>query len=61
MADVAVDFVSAGQGPAIAIKKAAAQLAAEDHTHAIGDVTGLQAILDDYETRIAALEAAAAG
>lgn len=26
------------------------------HTHAIADVTGLQAILDDYETRLAALE-----
>lgn len=31
------------------------------HTHVIADVTGLQAIIDDYESRIAALEAAAAG
>lgn len=30
------------------------------HTHVVADVTGLQAILDDYETRIAALEAAGA-
>ncbi|MGO3325313.1 hypothetical protein [Gordonia sp. (in: high G+C Gram-positive bacteria)] len=29
------------------------------HSHDVADVTGLQAILDDYETRIAALEAAA--
>ena len=28
---------------------------------AVADVTGLQAILDDYEARIAALEAASAG
>ena len=28
------------------------------HTHDIADVSGLQAIIDDYETRIAALEAA---
>lgn len=31
------------------------------HTHDIADVSGLQAIIDDYETRIAALEAASAG
>lgn len=29
------------------------------HTHAVADVTGLQAILDDYEARIAALEGGA--
>lgn len=29
------------------------------HTHAVGEVTGLQAVLDDLETRLAALEAAA--
>lgn len=27
-----------------------------DHEHTVADVTGLQAILDDYATRIAALE-----
>lgn len=31
------------------------------HGHAVADVTGLQALVDDFETRIAALEAAAAG
>lgn len=30
------------------------------HTHVVADVTGLQAILDDYEARIAALEATGA-
>lgn len=32
--------------------------APEAHTHDIEDVTGLQAILNDYESRIAALESA---
>lgn len=30
------------------------------HTHTVANVTGLQAILDDYESRIAALEATGA-
>ena len=30
------------------------------HTHTVAQVTGLQAINDDFETRIAALEAAGA-
>ena len=32
---------------------------AATHTHTVAQVTGLQAIIDGYETRIAALEAAA--
>lgn len=32
---------------------------AATHTHTVAQVDGLQAIIDDYETRIAALEAAA--
>lgn len=33
----------------------------ESHTHGINDVEGLQAIIDDLEARVAALESGGAG